>query len=138
MEMVLMLGMMLMMISMMPGTMMMMMATISLPGGDLPGGICPPEMTFLLYRFPHRGGGETRKQLLFRGFHPRGLNRRKGHREGPPGTQEGAWRDQEGGPRQAPFWLPGGSPHLLLRWLPVILHKNDPRKISSPLELICF
>src|ERR1041384_4353123 len=22
---------------------------------------------------------------------PRGLNRRKGHREGPPGTQEGAW-----------------------------------------------
>ena len=46
MEMVLMLGMMLMMISMMPVTMMMMMATI--PGGDLPGGISPPEMGFLL------------------------------------------------------------------------------------------
>src|SRR4051812_43363399 len=28
---------------------------------------------------------------------PGGLNRRKGHREGPPGTQESAWRGQEGG-----------------------------------------
>ena len=37
----------------------------------------------------------------------------RGHRGGPPGTQEGAWRGQEGS-RQAPFWLPGGSPHLHL------------------------
>src|ERR1041384_7621083 len=26
---------------------------------DLPGGICPSEMAFLLCRFPPRGGGET-------------------------------------------------------------------------------
>ena len=30
-------------------------------GDDLPGGICPPEMAFLLCKFPPRGGGETRK-----------------------------------------------------------------------------
>ena len=38
---------------------------LPLPGGDLPGGICPPEMAFLLYRFLPRGGGETPKLLLF-------------------------------------------------------------------------
>src|ERR1043165_4179652 len=47
-------------------------------GDDLPGGICPLEMAFLLCRFPHRGGGVSRKQLLFRGFHPRGSYRREG------------------------------------------------------------
>ena len=40
--------------------------------------------------------------------------------------------------RQAPFWLPGGSPHLLLRWLPVNLHKNASPEISSHLDLILF
>ena len=45
---------------------------------------------------------------------PGGVYRRKGAPRGPLGTQEGAWRGQEGG-RQAPFWLPGGSPHLLLQ-----------------------
>ena len=39
---------------------------------------------------------------------PRGLNRRKG-------APRGATRHPGGGLRQAPFWLPGGSPHLLLR-----------------------
>ena len=28
-------------------------------GDDLPGGICPLEMPFILCRFPPRGGGET-------------------------------------------------------------------------------
>src|SRR3954467_3015778 len=68
MEMVLMMGMMLMMISMMPVTMVMTMATSPLPGGDLPGGICPPEMAFLLCSFPPRSGGGTPKTLLFLGF----------------------------------------------------------------------
>src|ERR1044071_1167558 len=34
-------------------------------GDDLPGGICSPEMAFLLCRFPPRGGGETRKLFFF-------------------------------------------------------------------------
>ena len=29
------------------------------PGGVLPGGICPPERSFLLRRFPPRSGGGT-------------------------------------------------------------------------------
>ena len=29
------------------------------PGGVLPGGICPPERSFLLCRFPPRSGGGT-------------------------------------------------------------------------------
>src|SRR3954469_21053777 len=108
MEMVLMLGMMLMMISMMPVTMMMTMTTTPLPGGDLPGGICPPEMAFLLCRFPPRGGGETRKLFYIQGFHPRGSYRqegapraptrhpggclaRPGGGEGVPGTLLDAW-----------------------------------------------
>src|ERR1041384_7030618 len=41
---------------------------------------------------------------------PGGYIGERGHRGGPPGTQKGAWRGQEGGPRQAPFWLPGGAP----------------------------
>ena len=49
-----------------------------LPGGDLPGGISPPEMGFLFCRFPPRGGGKTWKLLSFRGFYPRGSYRRKG------------------------------------------------------------
>src|SRR3954465_6727797 len=47
-------------------------------GDDLPFRevISPAESArqrwlFLLCRFPHRGGGKTRKQLLIRGFHPR-------------------------------------------------------------------
>src|SRR3954469_19914576 len=96
MEMVLMLGMMLMMISMMPVTMMMTMTTTPLPGGDLPGGICPPEMAFLLCRFPPRGGGETRKLFYIRGFYPRGFYRREGAPRG--ATRHPGWRrrDQEG------------------------------------------
>src|ERR1043166_6695603 len=39
-------------------------------GDDLPGGISAPEMGILLCRFPHRAGGVSRKQLLFRGFYP--------------------------------------------------------------------
>src|SRR3954467_14415637 len=46
---------------------------------------------------------------------PGGFYRREGAPIGPPGIQEGAWRSQEGGPHQVPFWLPGGSPHLHLR-----------------------
>src|ERR1044071_8501351 len=34
-------------------------------GDDLPGRICPPEMAFLLCRFPPRGGSETQKLFSF-------------------------------------------------------------------------
>ena len=84
-------------------------------GDDLPGGFFPPEMAFLLYRFPHQGGGETRKRLLIRGFHPRGFYRREGAPRGPTRHPGGCLARPGGGPHQAPFWLPGGSPHLLLR-----------------------
>src|SRR3954469_10471548 len=102
MEMVLMLGMMLMMISMMPVTMMMTMTTTPLPGGDLPAGICPPEMAFLLCRFPPRGGGETRKLFFIQGFYSRGSYRREGRRGGPPGIHDDAWHDQEVGRARHP------------------------------------
>ena len=49
-------------------------------GDDLPFRevISPAESphrrwVFSSVRFPHRGGGVSRKQLLFRGFHPRGV-----------------------------------------------------------------
>src|ERR1043165_3771016 len=44
-----------------------------------------------------------------------GLNRRKGAPKGATRHRGGCLARPGGGPRQAPFWLPGGSPHLLLR-----------------------
>src|ERR1041384_3273747 len=41
---------------------------LPLPGGDLPGGICPPEMAFLLCRFPPWSGGGTLKTPPSLGF----------------------------------------------------------------------
>ena len=46
---------------------------------------------------------------------PGGLNRRKGAPRGATRHQGGCLARPGGGARQAPFWLPGGSPHLLLR-----------------------
>src|ERR1041385_9214312 len=51
----------------------------------------------------------------FMGFHPGGLYRRKGSPRGATRHPSGCLARPGGGPRQAPFWLPGGSPHLLLR-----------------------
>src|SRR4051812_7590412 len=60
---------------------------------------------FSSVRFPHRGGGVSRKQLLFRGFHPRGgLIGEGGHREGPPG------RGVAPGTLLAAWWFPPPSP----------------------------
>ena len=46
---------------------------------------------------------------------PGGLNRRKGAPRGATRHPGGCLARPGGGTRQAPFWLPGGSPHLLLR-----------------------
>src|SRR4051812_16355465 len=46
---------------------------------------------------------------------PGGLNRQKGAPRGATRHPGGCLARPGGGPRQAPFWLPGGSPHLLLR-----------------------
>src|SRR4051812_33323697 len=72
-EMVLMLGMMLMMISMMPVTMMMTMATISPSGRGFPRQNLPAGDGFSLCRFLSRGGGKTRKLFYIQGFYPRGV-----------------------------------------------------------------
>src|ERR1043165_2106483 len=54
---------------------------------------------FLLCRFPPRGGGETPKLSSFLGFSPQGGHiGERGHRGGPPGIQEGAWRALGGAP----------------------------------------
>ena len=45
---------------------------------------------------------------------PGGLSRRKGAPRGATRNPGGCLARPGGGPRQAPFWLPGGSPHLLL------------------------
>src|SRR4051812_12133242 len=81
-------------------------------GDDLPGGICPPEMAFLLCRFPPRGGGETRKLFSFQVFTPGGSYRREGAPRGATRHPGGCLAWPGGGPRQTPFCLPGGSPHL--------------------------
>src|ERR1041385_2722792 len=90
MEMVLMLGMMLMMISMIPVTMMMMIATIS-----------PAESArrrWLLSSVGFRPMPATKhgNSSPSRVFTPGGSYMQEGHRGGPPGIQEGAWRGQEG------------------------------------------
>ena len=46
---------------------------------------------------------------------PRGLNRRKGAPRGATRHPGGCLARPGGGARQAPLWLPGGSPHLLLQ-----------------------
>ena len=46
---------------------------------------------------------------------PGGLNRRKEAPRGATRHPGGCQARPGGGPRQAPFWLPSGSPHLLLR-----------------------
>src|ERR1041385_8278981 len=46
---------------------------------------------------------------------PGGLYRRKGAPRGATRHPGGCLARPGGGPRQAPFWLPGGSPHLLPR-----------------------
>ena len=51
---------------------------------------------------------------------PGGSNRREGASRGATRHPGGCLTRPGRGPRQAPFWLPGGSPHLLLRWFPVI------------------
>src|SRR3954470_17825251 len=102
MEMVLMLGMMLMMISTMPVTMMMMTAMISPSGRWSPRRNLPAGDGFsLLYvSAPWRRRNAERTPLL--GFLPQGgYIGDRGHRGGAPGIQEGAWRGQEVGPRQA-------------------------------------
>src|SRR3954462_12761743 len=109
MEMVLMLGMMLMMISMMPVTMMMTMVTIS-----------PAESARWRWLFSSVGfrsvvAEERRNDSPFRVSTPGGLYRRKGAPRGATRHPGGCLARPGGGPRQAPFWLPGGSPHLLLR-----------------------
>ena len=100
-------------------------------GDDLPGGICPPEMAFLLCRFPPRGGGETRK-LLSLGVSPQGgLIGERGHRGGPPGIQEGAWRGQEGGRARHPSGclvgpltsIFGDPQSIFTKLLPVNFHR---------------
>ena len=58
---------------------------------------------------------ERRKNSLFRVSTPGGLYRRKGAPRGATRHPGGCLARPGGGPRQAPFWLPGGSPHLLLR-----------------------
>ena len=93
MEMVLMLGMMLMMISMMPVTMVMTMATIS------PSGRCSPRRNlpardgfFFSVGFRHGAAAKLRVSSLFRVFTPRDNIGQRGHLKwdqglrGPPGT----------------------------------------------------
>src|SRR3954469_9206293 len=109
MEMVLMLGMMLMMISMMLVTMMMMMATIS------PTESAPRRWFFSSVGFRSVAAEERRKNSLFRVSTPGGFYRRKGAPRGATRHPGGCLARSGGGPRQAPFWMPGGSPHLLLR-----------------------
>ena len=46
---------------------------------------------------------------------PAGLNRQKGAPRGSTRHPGGCLARPGGGPHQAPFWLPGGSPHLLIR-----------------------
>ena len=46
---------------------------------------------------------------------PGDLSRQKGASRGATRHPGGCLARPGGGPRQAPFWLPGGSPHLLLR-----------------------
>src|ERR1043165_2406252 len=46
---------------------------------------------------------------------PGGLSRRKGAPRGATMHPGGCLARPGGGSRQAPFWLPGGSPHLFLR-----------------------
>src|SRR4051812_44075734 len=68
-------------------------------GDDLPGGICPPEMAFLLFRFPPRGVGETRKLFYIQGFHPRWSYRREGAPRGATRHPEGCLARLGGGGR---------------------------------------
>src|SRR3954464_5374768 len=58
---------------------------------------------------------ERRKDSLFRVSTPGGLYRREGAPRGATRHPGGCLARPGGGSRQAPFWLPGGSPHLLLR-----------------------
>src|ERR1043165_292818 len=58
---------------------------------------------------------ERRKNSLFRISTPGGLYRREGAPRGATRHPGGCLARPGGGPHQAPFWLPGGTPHLLLR-----------------------
>src|SRR4051812_43067126 len=73
-----------------------------------------------------------RKNSLSRVSTPGGFYRRKGAPRGPPGTQEGAWRDQEGartrhpsgclvGPLTSVF---GDSQSFSMKIIPVNFHRN--------------
>src|SRR3954465_8863937 len=55
---------------------------------------------------------------------PGGLNRRKGAPRGATRHPGGCLARPGGGPRQAPFWLPGGCPKLLLRWFTCPLYNT--------------
>src|SRR4051812_29631627 len=56
---------------------------------------------------------ERRKDSPFRVYPPGVLYRRKGASRGATRQPGVCLAGPGGGPRQAPFWLPGGSPHLL-------------------------
>src|SRR3954470_19257911 len=58
---------------------------------------------------------ERRKDSPFRVSTPGGFYRRKGAPRGATSHPGGCLARPGGGARQAPFWLPGGSPHLLLQ-----------------------
>src|SRR3954452_5853719 len=55
---------------------------------------------------------ERRKNSLFRVSTPGGFIGERGHRGGHQAPRRVPGTARRGGPRQAPFWLPGGSPHL--------------------------
>src|SRR4051812_20121085 len=59
---------------------------------------------------------ERRKNSLFRVSTPGGYIGERGHRGGPPGIQEGAWRGQEGGGAGtllASWWVPSPPPSVI-------------------------
>src|ERR1044072_1776871 len=94
-------------------------------GDDLPFRevISPAESprrrwVFSSVRFPHRGGGVSRKQLLFRGFYPRGgAYRQNGAPRGgtrhPGGGVARPGRGASLGTLLAAWWVPPPSPSLV-------------------------
>src|ERR1041385_3268735 len=77
-------------------------------------GILSPRSLFSMAAEIGIASGEKRSCLGV--STPRGLYRRRGRRGATQGGQEGAWRALGLGPRQGPFWLPGGGPGSL-PWL---------------------
>src|ERR1041384_6033240 len=96
------------------------MAMDGLPEGVAPFGRVPEQLLQaapILKRQRRRNREEFAKKGSCLGVSaPRGKYRRRGASRGPTGQPGGCPTRPRVGPRQQPFWLPGGGPPSLL-WL---------------------